>query len=363
MKGMRAAVLYESGSPLVIDNVELQGPGPDEVLVRVSACGVCHSDLHMIKGDWVGFDPPIIVGHEGAGIVEQVGDNVTSVEPGDHVVLGWRTTCGECRYCITGRPYLCSNSPGIDPNTAIWRGDQRISFARITAYFAEYAVVHRTAAVPIRQDMPLDRASLLACSVMTGVGTATNIARVRPGTSAAVFGCGGVGLNVIQGAALCGAARIIAVDIADDKLAFARQFGVTDTVNAANHDPVEAIMELTGGAGVDYAFEAAGRAETAEQAFASLCPGGKAVIAGLPAFRHSLQLSIPFMPLFGDRWLTAAYYGGAVLWRDIPRLVELYFAGKLEVDRLITRRYPLDEINEAFADLVNGGPGRGVIMF
>ena len=360
---MKAAVLYTFGEPLVVEEVELHGPGAHEVLVRMAACGVCHSDVHQVKGEWAGFDPPIVIGHEGAGVVEQVGEDVTTVKPGDHVVLGWQTSCGTCRYCITGLPHLCDNPPGMHPSTSMWKGDQKINFSYTTAFFAEYAVVPKSAAIPIRMEMPLDRASLLACAVMTGVGAAMNTAQVRPGTTVAVFGCGGVGLNVIQGAALCGAGTIIGVDISEDKLEFARSFGLTDAVNAAEQDPVEAIKELTGGAGVDCGFEAIGNLKTMEQVFASVAKGGKAVIAGMPAFRDTAKVSLPVMQFFGDRWLTGAYYGGANLWRDIPRLVDLYLAGKLALDSLVTRRYPLEKINEAFTDLIEGKPGRGIIEF
>jgi S-(hydroxymethyl)glutathione dehydrogenase/alcohol dehydrogenase len=231
-----------------------------------------------------------------------------------------------------------------------------------SAFFAEYAVVPRSVAIPIRDQTPLDRAALLGCAVMTGVGAAANTAQVRPGTTVAVFGCGGVGINVIQGAALCGAMRIIGVDIADDKLTYACQFGLTDTINGAREDPVAAIQELTGG-GVDYGFEAVGSARVMEQVFAALSKGGTAVMVGMPAYREATSLALPVMPFFGERWVTASYYGGANLWRDIPRLVDLYLTGKLDLERLVARRYPLEQINEAFADLASGKPGRGVIVF
>lgn len=359
----KAAVLYEAGAPLVVEEVELRGPGRNEVLVRMAACGVCHSDIHIVKGEWSGFDPPVVAGHEGAGIVEHVGEDVTNVKPGDHVVIGWQTSCGECQLCITGRPYLCDNPPGMDPDTSISKGDQRINFAYTTAYFADYAIAPKSVAIPISHEMPLDRASLLACAVTTGVGAAVNTAQVRPGTTVAVFGCGGVGVNVIQGAALCGARRIIGVDIVEDKLEYGRGFGLTDVVNAAEQDPVEAIKELTSGAGVDYSFEAVGNVKTIEQAFASLAKGGKATVVGMPPWRDTAQVSLPVMHLFGDRSLTAAYYGGANLRRDIPRLVDLYLNGKLDLDGLVTRRYPLESIDDAFADLLGGKPGRGVIVY
>jgi S-(hydroxymethyl)glutathione dehydrogenase/alcohol dehydrogenase len=360
---MRAAVLYQAGAPLVVEEVELQGPGPNEVLVRMAACGVCHSDLHIIRGEWAGFDPPIVVGHEGAGIVERVGEGVTAVAPGDHVVVGWKSRCGECRYCITGRPHLCDRPPLLDEESSITKAGLKVGRMLTSAFFAEYAVVPKSVAIPIREEVPLDRAALLGCAVMTGVGAAANTAQVKPGTTAAVYGCGGVGVNVIQGAALCGAAQVIGVDIADDKLEYAQGFGLTDVVNAADEDPATAILDLTGGVGVDYGFDAVGNAKVMEQVFASLAKTGVAVIVGMPAFRETTRVSLPFMPFYGERWVTGSYYGGAVLWRDIPRLADLYLAGRLDLDRLVTRRYPLEEINEAFADLAGGKPGRGTILF
>ena len=360
---MKAAVLYQAGSPLVVQEVELHGPGRNEVLVRVAVCGVCHSDLHILRGEWAGFDPPIVVGHEGAGIVEHVGEGVTAVRPGDHVVLGWKTRCGECAYCISGRPYLCDRSPRLDEASSLLKDDLRINRMLSSGFLAGYAVVPQSIAIPIRAEMPLAQASLLGCAVMTGVGAAVNTARVQPGSTVAVFGCGGVGVNVVQGAALCGATQIIGVDIAEDKLEYARAFGLTHGVNAAQEDPVAAIRSLTGGVGADYSFEAIGNAKVAEQAFAALGKGGVAVIIGMPAFRETTHLSLPVMPFFGDRWVTGSYYGGANLWRDVPRMVDLYLAGKLDLDRLVARRYPLEEVNQAFADLAGGRPGRGLIVF
>ena len=359
---IKAAVLESAGSPLVVEEVALGGPGRGEVLVRVAACGVCHSDLHIIKGEWAGFEPPIIVGHEAAGVVEAVGAGVTTVAPGDHVVLVWKTRCGQCRSCANGWPHLCDNPPVLAEESALSKDGRTIGRMLVSAYLAEYAVVPWSVAIPIVREMPLDRAALLGCAVMTGVGAAMNTAQVRPGTTVAVYGCGGVGVNVIQGAALCGAARIIGVDIAEDKLAYARNFCLTDTIDAAQEDPVAAIQALTGGAGVAYAFEAVGNAAVAEQAFASLCKRGMAVIVGMPAFRETVRLSLPIMPFYGERSLTGSYYGGARLWRDIPRLADLYLRDQLDLDSLVARHYPLPEINEAFSDLAGGEPGRGVIV-
>jgi len=357
---MKAAVLYQPNSPLVVEEVEFRGPAPGEVLVRLAASGVCHSDYHVVKGEWT-HDLPIVLGHEGAGIVERVGEGVTAVEPSDHVVLSWMPNCGRCHYCITGRPNLCDHPPEVDQASGMWKGDLRLNLFAHVASFAEYTVVPESGAIPIPEEMPLDQASLLGCGVMTGVGAAINTARVRPGSTVAVFGCGGVGLNVIQGAALAGAGRIIAVDLAEDKLEFARRFGATDCLNASQQDPVEAIKESTDGAGVDYGFEAIGNLQAMEQTYASVRKGGMAVIVGMPP--HGERMSFPASLLYGERLLTGSLYGSANLRVDIPRLVDLYLGGKLDLDTLITRRYPLEQVNEAFAAMGGGQVGRGVIMF
>jgi S-(hydroxymethyl)glutathione dehydrogenase/alcohol dehydrogenase len=359
----RAAVLYEAGSPLVVEQAELSGPGPGEVLVRLAACGVCHSDLHILKGEWAGFDPPIVVGHEGSGIVEEVGPGVTGISSGDRVVLGWKTHCGVCRPCTNGWPHLCDQSPKIAASSSLAVNGQPIGRMLATGFLSEYAVVPQSAVIPIRAEMPLPQAALLGCAVMTGVGAAMNTAQVRPGTTVAVYGCGGVGVNVIQGAALCGAARIIGVDLAEAKLDYARGFGLTEAVNAADRDPVEAILELTNGIGVDYAFEAVGNARVMEQVFGSLAKRGVAVYVGMPAYREQTRVALPVVPFFGERWVTGSYYGSANLQRDIPRLVDLYLGGKLDLDALVARRYSLDRVNTAFADLTGGKPGRGIIVY
>ena len=360
---LNAAVLNTFGESLALEQVQLRGPGREEVLVRMTACGVCHSDLHIIRGEWKGFDPPLIAGHEGAGIVEEVGKGVTHVRPGDHIVLAWKSNCGSCRQCIEARPHLCTDSPRPLPSSSITRGGVPINRSGIFAYFAEYAVVPKSVAIPVPESIPHECAALLSCAVATGVGAVVNTARVRPGASVAVFGCGGVGLNVIQGASLCGASRIIGIDISDDRLAYARAFGLTDTVNASEGDAVSAVLALTGGSGADFAFEAAGSVRAIGQAMGATARGGTCVVAGMPRFRGETCLSLPLMPFFGDRWLTASYYGGTNLRRDIPMLADLYLKGKLQLDPLIARRYALEDINCAFADLESGKPGRGVIVF
>jgi S-(hydroxymethyl)glutathione dehydrogenase/alcohol dehydrogenase len=357
---MKAAVLYEANTPLVVEEVELRGPGPGEVLVQYAASGVCHSDYHIVKGDWP-HDLPLVLGHEGAGTVEEVGRGVTVVAPGDRVVLSWKPNCGSCAYCITGRPHLCTDTQDIDEGSGIWLGDDRVNMYNRVASFAEYMVAPEQGMIPIREEMPLDLASLLGCAVMTGVGAVINTARVEPGSSVAVFGCGGVGLSMIQGARLVSAARIIAVDVQDHKLEFARRFGATDGINALNQDPVEAIKEITGGEGADYAFEAIGIPQVMEQALTSVRRQGMAVVVGIP--ERGQRMSFPTGLLIGERMLTGSLYGSGNLRMDIPRLVDFYLAGKLDLDTLVTRRYALEGVNDAFAAMGAGEVGRGIITY
>ena len=256
---MKAAVLYEPNKPLEIETLQLDEPKEGEVLVRIAAAGVCYSDYHVMKGEWT-MPLPMVLGHEGAGVVEKVGPGVTRSKPGDHVILNFRPNCGHCHHCVVGRPVLCDGveTPRFvmfDGTVRLHRNGQDVHHMTRTACFAEYAVVPESGAVPVRSDMPLDRACLVGCAVMTGVGAVTNTARIEPGSNVVVIGCGGVGLNAVQGAVLAGADRIIGVDLLDNKLEYAREFGATDVVNAGNGDAVARVVEMTGG-GVDYVFEA-----------------------------------------------------------------------------------------------------------
>jgi S-(hydroxymethyl)glutathione dehydrogenase/alcohol dehydrogenase len=280
---VKAAVMWNFGEPLQIDTLDLKPPREDEVVVKVVASGVCHSDLSVVKMV-IPLPPPIVLGHEGAGIVEEIGKGVTGLKPGDHVVLSWVEACGRCHWCIDGRAHLCDTGirSAMAGQEAVFEKDG-IDVSRMAgvASFAERTVVRATACVKIPDDVPLDCACLVGCGVMTGVGAAVNTAKVRPGDTVAVFGCGGVGLNVIQGAAICGASRIIAVDLVDRKLTMAKQFGATDVVDAKG-DPVDAIRGLTGGLGVDVAFEVIGAPAVIQQAFQAAKRGGKAVVVGVP---------------------------------------------------------------------------------
>jgi len=364
MKTM-AAVLYQPNTPLVIEELDLEDPADGEVLVKLTAAGVCRSDYHVMKGEWTS-PLPVVLGHEGAGIVEGIGSGVKHVKVGDHVILNFRPNCGWCGHCVRGQPVLCSGSD--TPRNEMFSGGSRLSrngetihhFAR-TSCFSEYAVVQESGAVPVRHDMPLDKAALIGCSVMTGVGAVINTAKVEPGSSVVVLGCGGVGLNCVQGALLAGADRIIAVDIKQNKLDYAIEFGATDVINSSNQNPVDIVHEITGG-GADFAFEALGLTETIEQAYESIRPGGKAVVVGMAPEDDNVSINALSLPR-NEKVLMGSYYGSARPWIDLPRLVDLYLARRLRVDELVTRTYPLDEINVAYDALAQGDVARSIIVF
>ncbi len=364
----RAAVLFEVGKGLELRDVDVQAPKAGEVLLRMAAGGVCHSDLHVMTGH-LGAPLPAILGHEGSGVVADVGPGVTSVKAGDHVLPLWRLSCGECEHCTDSRPALCAAGTQVRMTGRLLDGTTRFSldgqevrhFAGVSS-FSEYSVVPERAVLKIPPDLPLDRAALVGCAVITGVGAVVNCARVRPGSSVAVFGTGGVGLNVVQGAALAGAERIIAVDLLDRKLEFARRFGATHAVNASAGDPVAQVRELTGGRGVDYAFEVIGLPKTMRQAFDVLAKRGLAVVVGVSPF--TAEVSVPVMSLvYEERVITGSVYGSSRPRLDIPKLIDLYRAGRLKLDELLTRTYPFAEINEAYAALERGEVARSVVTF
>lgn len=361
---VKAAVCYEPHAPLVVEEVELDEPREGEVLVRIASAGVCHSDYHVMKGEW---NPPLpmVLGHEGAGVVEKVGPGVSLSQPGDHVILNFRPNCGWCKFCTNGRPVLCNGA--ASPRWVMFDGSVRLHkgaadihhFARV-ACFAEYAIVPQSGAVPVRKDVPLDRACLIGCSVMTGVGAVTNTAKVPPGSSVVVIGCGGVGLNCVQGAALSGAGRIIAVDMLENKLAYAREFGATDVIDASKGDVVERIHAMTDG-GADYAFEAIGFSKTIEQAYEATGLGGTTVVVGMAPETDNLTLNALSIPR-AEKVIMGSWYGSARPFVDLPKMVDLYMDGKLKVDELVSRHYPLDEINTAYDALANGEVARSVLM-
>lgn len=364
----KAAVLFEAGQKLEIREVEVKEPQAGEVLVRMAVGGICHSDLHVMTGH-LAAPLPAILGHEGAGVVSEVGPGVTSVAAGDHVIPLWRLSCGDCKYCTSSRPALCPVGMEIRSTGRLMDGTSRFAlngseikhFLGVST-FSEYSVIPEGALLKIPQDFPLERAALLGCGVITGVGAAINCAQVRPGSSVAVFGTGGVGLNVVQGAALAGAVKIIAVDLLDGKLEFARQFGATHVVNASSGDPVEQIRNLTAGEGVDYAFEVVGLPKILRQAFDSLAKCGEAIAVGVTPLDS--EVSVPVMGLiFEERVLKGSLYGSSRPRIDIPKLMDLYGAGKLKLDELVTRTYPFEQINEAYAALERGEVARTVVLF
>ena len=362
---MKAAVLYEANKPMVVETVELDDPADGEVLVRMVAAGVCHSDYHVMKGEWA-MPMPIVLGHEGAGIVEKVGGGVHRVRPGQKVILNFRANCGACHYCTIGRPVLCDGieTPRVhmfDGTNRLRKGSQEINHMARTACFAEYAVVPESGAVPVRDDMPLNQASLVGCSVMTGVGAVINTARIEPGSTVVVIGCGGVGLNAVQGAVLGGADRIVAVDTLDNKLEYAKQFGATDVINAGNGDAVGRVLEMTKG-GVDYAFEAIGNVDTIRQAYDMCRLGGTTGVVGMAPDQDEVSINALSLPRT-EKAILGSYYGSARPWVDLPRMADLYLNGRLQIDPMISRVYPLDEINEAYDALGAGEVARSVLNF
>jgi S-(hydroxymethyl)glutathione dehydrogenase/alcohol dehydrogenase len=354
---MKAAVLREVKQPMTIEEITIDEPGQGQVLVKTAAAGICHSDLHFIDGAWP-LPLPAVLGHEAAGVIERVGPGVTSFAAGDHVILLFIPFCGKCQFCSVGRPNLCGEARLTAQTLHI--GDKVIAPFLGMSGFAEYMVVPEGALVKIRDDMPLDRASLIGCGVMTGVGAAINTARVQPGSSCAVIGTGGVGLNVIQGCALAGAERIIAIDVRANKLEMAKTFGATHVIDASKDDPVRAVRDLTRG-GADYAFEVIGLPSAITQAFDMVRRGGEAIVVGMAPFGS--QVTVDATAFLAEKVLKGCIYGSTRPRVDMPRIVDLYLAGKLKLDELVSRRYPLTGINDAFDALRAGEVARSVIMF
>ncbi|MBM4419903.1 MAG: Zn-dependent alcohol dehydrogenase [Chloroflexi bacterium] len=365
---MRAAVLYEPNTPLKIEEVSLDGPRDGEVLVRVAATGACHSDYHVMNGDWhgPGFECPVVLGHEASGIVERVGAGVSGLKKGDHVILSFVASCGYCSRCSRGQPHLCtsmSGGPGAmyDGSKRLKRGDLVLNhFGSGMSSFAELSCVHPSQCVKVTPDLPLEAAALIGCAVMTGVGAVLNTAKVEPGATMAVFGTGGVGLSVVQGGVLANAGRIIAVDVRANKLQFARGVGATDTINAADADPVEAIKELTGGRGVDYAFDAIGLATVSRQCYDAVCRGGTAVVVGMAPTGQ--EIPIPATIAGQEKTVKGCFYGSARPPIDFVRLAQFYLSGRLKLDQMVSKKYAFTDINEAFAALARGDNARGVIV-
>lgn len=364
---MKAAVLYEANKPLAVEELELQEPTAGEVLVKYVASGVCHTDLSFTQG-LRPIPMPIVLGHEGAGIVEKVGLGVTRVREGQHFIANPEPFCGMCKFCVGGRSNLCvmRGTPKnlfkmLDGTHRLYRNGEPVHVLLQVSTFSDRAVLPQECVIPIRDDAPLDKVCLIGCGVMSGVGSVFNRARVEPGSSVAVFGCGGVGLSVVQGAFLAGAARIIAVDVLRNKLEMAERFGATHLIDATREDPITRIQQLTDDLGVDYSFEAVGTAKTIEDAFASVHKGGTCVVIGLPPSGTKVSLDIDVIR--PERVLMGSAFGGARQMIDLPMLVDLYMSGRLKLDELISKTLPLEEINTALQDLQKGEAARSVLKY
>ena len=359
---MKAAVFRQVNTPMEVEDIAIDKPGPREVLVRTAAAGVCHSDMHFYNGTYPGL-LPVVLGHESAGIVEEVGAAVTYVKPGDHVITCLSVFCGHCEYCLTGHMSLCQEPEvrrGTDEAPRLSQQGGAINQFANLGSFAENMLVHEHAVVKIRDDMPLDRAALIGCGVTTGVGAAIHTAAVAPGSSVAVIGCGGVGLSCINGAAIAGAGRIIAVDRVAAKLELARKFGATDTVDAGAGDVVQQVQELTGG-GVQYSFEAIGLKATAEQAFGMLRRGGTATVIGMIPPGQMVSLHGPEFLM--EKTIQGSMMGSNRFRVDMPRFVDFYLQGKLHLDDMVSSRIALKDVTDALLALETGEVARSVIVF
>jgi S-(hydroxymethyl)glutathione dehydrogenase/alcohol dehydrogenase len=364
---IQAAVLDGPAQPFRVGEVELDEPHPGEILVRIAASGLCGSDLKALDGLRALVPFPAILGHEAAGVVEQIGDGVERLRPGDRVVLSILAACQSCPACRRGRPNHCTTTASamragnlLDGSSRLSQSGQRLNHFLTISSFAEYAVVPESAATIIDPAMPLDHAALIGCAVLTGYGAVRSSAGVEPGATVAVFGCGGVGLSAVQGARIAGAETIVAVDVHPGKLKLARAVGATETVDARRTDPAVAVREATDG-GADYAFEAAGRPETIEQAWASLAVGGLLTVIGtLPS---GTKLTLDADPLLGEKRIAGCYLGSASPERDVPALVELYLSGELRLDELVSRRIALADLTDGFARMREGSEARQVVAF
>ena len=358
----RAAVLHAAGTPLSVEDITLADTGPTQVRVQVRASGVCHSDLSLARGT-LPYPVPVVLGHEAAGVVVDVGSDVTKVAPGDHVIIAWNQPCRTCAFCQRDESHLCDRAMAdvLSQPFASAAGTALFPMQGAGA-FAEETLVLERSVVKIDASIPFEAAALIGCAVATGVGAVTNTARVTPGSTVAVIGCGGVGLSSVQGARLARAASIIAIDVVPEKLELARTFGATDIVDASLRDPVQAVMELTGWRGVDYAFEVLGRSVTIRQAFDMTRRGGTAVVVG--AGRADDIVSFNALELmFAARALVGCTYGSTDPDRDFPRLLDAYQRGELDLDALITHRTDLDGIEAAFARMEAGQGTRTIVTF
>ncbi len=357
----RGVIARVPGEPAAVEEFTIDDPGPNEVLVRMLASGVCHTDLGIKSGTYGTSGFPFLLGHEGAGIVEAVGPDVERPQLGDHVMLAWRAPCGKCRFCLVGKPNFCAASLNAEQRMRTMDG-ATLKPALGIGTFCTHTLVHAGQAIPYDPRLPAAQMSLIGCGVMTGVGAALYAAEVRPGTSAAVFGCGGVGDSVIQGARLAGATTIIAVDVNPHKLTWAEQFGATHTVNASEVDPIDRIKEITNGYGVNYSFEAVGIPQTIEQALFCRDLAGTCVLIGVRGPGPRLDLDLQrFFDLGGH--FCVSWYGDCLPTRDFPLLAEWYRQGQLKLDEVVTRTIGLEETEEAFAAMRRGETLLSVILF
>ena len=364
---MRAVVLRDPHAPIALEDVELAAPGPGEVEVRIVAAGVCHSDLHVRHGDWE-LPLPLVLGHEGSGVVTAIGAGVAHIAVGDHVVLSWVAPCGECRNCRLGREIRCEVAATtvalggtLNDGTSRLSADGEQLFHYLgTSAFAERAVVPASGAIKVRDDAPLDVISIVGCAIATGVGAVRNSAQVPEGATVAVIGCGGVGLSIVQGARIVGAERIVAIDVVPEKLELARRLGATDTILASEGDPVEQLRALLPD-GVDFAFDAIGKAATTSQCIASLAIGGTAVVVGIPSAGTTVSFE-PQTLVDLDQRIIGSNYGGITPSVDIPWLVDEYMEGRLMIDELISTRRPLSEAEASLEALASGGALRQLLM-
>jgi S-(hydroxymethyl)mycothiol dehydrogenase len=357
----QGVLLNAPGEPIAVEELSLAGPGPGEVQVRLTASGVCHTDLHVIEtGGW-GMPLPVLLGHEGAGVVEEVGEGVEGLTPGDQVVLAWRAPCGSCRACLRGDPRRCQAPLRARRRIARARDGAKVMQTLLLGTFATRTNVHAGCAVKVPPELPPEQACLIGCALATGVGSVLNTSRPWPGATVAVIGCGAVGLSVVQGARLAGAERIVAVDLMPRKLEWALELGATDAVDASAGDPVEAVRELTGGEGVDFSYEAVGRPEPAQQAVRVLRHAGTATLIGVPGPDQRVSLDQE-KDLFVPRVTIRVCHGGDQLpAEDFPLLARLALEGKLDLERMVTRVCGLDDVDRAFRDLEAGEVVRSVI--
>ncbi|MER6736952.1 S-(hydroxymethyl)mycothiol dehydrogenase [Streptomyces puniciscabiei] len=357
---VRGVVARSKGAPVSLETIVVPDPGPGEALVKIEACGVCHTDLHYREGG-ISDDFPFLLGHEAAGVVEAVGDGVTDVAPGDFVILNWRAVCGQCRACLRGRPWYCFDTHNAKQRMTLADGTE-LSPALGIGAFAEKTLVAAGQCTKVDRAASPAAAGLLGCGVMAGIGAAINTGNVGRGDTVAVIGCGGVGAAAVAGSKLAGAARIIAVDIDDRKLETARKLGATHTVNSRQAEPVGAVRELTGGFGADVVIEAVGRPETYRQAFYARDLAGTVVLVGVPT--PEMKLELPLLDVFGRGGaLKSSWYGDCLPSRDFPMLIDLYLQGRLDLDAFVTETIALDEVEKAFERMHGGDVLRSVVVF